>query len=417
MSLSAWRRAVGPAARLRETAAGRAVARVPHQAWFLFCGLAIAVSPAFDTRVLYLIITIALFVVFRLGMTRFAAAVVFLAFFWLVFPERLLRVWTGIDFDLPLRLTAAEEDIFFLVGLYVLLGIGLNVVVGFAGLLDLGYVAFFAIGAYAWGMVSSPVSPVQPDIAISWWLIAPLAMVIAAAAGALLGLPVLRLRGDYLAIVTLGFGEIIRIIILNATDLTNGTQGLYRIGRIAVPDTELRNAGEVFLLVLIGAFAMAFAALRLQRSRVGRAWEAIREDEDVAAAMGVDTTRFKLLAFAIGASLGGLGGAIFAARQGAIFPQDFTLIVSINVVALVIIGGMGSIPGVVLGALVLIGLPEVLRDVRLGGLIDPARDRLILYGALLVAVMVLRPAGILPARRRELEFAQAESAAEEQKVD
>jgi branched-chain amino acid transport system permease protein len=133
--------------------------------------------------------------------------------------------------------------------------------------------------------------------------------------------------------------------------------------------------------------------------------------------MGVNTTRSKLLAFAIGASLGGLGGAIFAARQGAIFPQDFTLIVSINVVALVIIGGMGSIPGVVLGSLVLIGLPEVLRDVRLGGLVDPARDRLVLYGALLVAVMILRPAGLLPARRRQLEFAQAHAAAEEQKVD
>jgi branched-chain amino acid transport system permease protein len=284
-------------------------------------------------------------------------------------------------------------------------------------LLDLGYVAFFAIGAYTWGLVASPVSPVRPEITPSFWLMAPLAMLLTAGAGVLLGIPVLRLRGDYLAIVTLGFGEIIRIILLNATDITNGTQGLFRIERISVPGTELRNAGEVFLLILIGAFIMGVGALRLQASRVGRAWEAIREDEDVAEAMGVNTTRYKLLAFAIGASLGGLGGAIFAARQGAIFPQDFTLIISINVVALVIIGGMGSIPGVVLGSLVLIGLPEVLRDVRLGGVIDPARDRLILYGALLVAVMILRPAGLLPARRRELEFAQAEAEGREDKVE
>lgn len=394
-----------------------AAGSVDRRVWYVLCGLAIAISPAFDIRLLYLIITVALFVVFRLGMTRFATVTLFLAFLWLSFPERLVRVWTGLDLDLPLRLTSAEQDIFFLVGLYVMLGIGLNVVVGFAGLLDLGYVAFFAIGAYTWALVASPVSPVAPDVQFSFWLMAPVAVVVAAAAGALLGIPVLRLRGDYLAIVTLGFGEIIRIIALNAVDITNGTEGLYRIARIGVPGTTLRGAGEVFLLVLIGAFVMGLAALRLQASRVGRAWEAIREDEDVAQAMGVNTTNYKLLAFAIGASLGGLGGTIFAARQGAIFPQDFTLAVSINVVALVIIGGMGSIPGVVLGSLVLIGLPEVLRDVRLGGLVDPARDRLVLYGALLVAVMVLRPTGLLPARRRQLEFAQAHAAAEEQKVD
>jgi branched-chain amino acid transport system permease protein len=394
-----------------------ALRTVDHRVWYVLCGLAIAISPAFNTRLLYLIITVALFIIFRLGMTRFATVTVFLAFLWLVFPARILAVWTGISLDLPLRLTPAEQDIFFLVGLYVLLGIGLNVVVGFAGLLDLGYVAFFAIGAYTWALVASPVSPVAPDVDLSFWVMAPVAMALAAGAGALLGIPVLRLRGDYLAIVTLGFGEIIRIIVLNADGLTNGTEGLYRIDRISLLGVTLRNAGEVFLLVLIGAFLMGFAALRLQSSRIGRAWEAIREDEDVAQAMGVNTTRSKLLAFAIGASLGGLGGAIFAARQGAIFPQDFTLIVSINVVALVIIGGMGSIPGVVLGSLVLIGLPEVLRDVRLGGLVDPARDRLVLYGALLVAVMILRPAGLLPARRRQLEFAQAHAAAEEQKVD
>lgn len=396
---------------LRLTVVRRVLARVPARLWHLLAGLVIAVSPALDTRGLYLVIILALYLSFRVGMTRFAAAVLFGAFLWLAFPERLLRIWTGLDVNLPLRLTAAEEDIFFLVGLYVLLGIGLNIVVGFAGLLDLGYVAFFAIGAYTWGIVASPVSPLLPDLHVPFWLMAIVAMMLAAVAGALLGLPVLRLRGDYLAIVTLGFGEIIRIFALNANDLTNGTEGLYRISRIGVPGAVLRSTGEIFLLVLISAFVMGLAALRLQQSRMGRAWEAIREDEDVAEAMGVETTRYKLLAFALGASLGGLGGAIFAARQGAIFPQDFSLIISINVVALVIIGGMGSIPGVVFGSLVLIGLPEVLRDVRLGGLIDPARDRLILYGALLVAVMVLRPAGFLPARRRMLEFAQASAAA------
>ena len=328
----------------------------------------------------------------------------------------------------------------FLVGLYVTLGIGLNVVVGLAGLLDLGYVAFFATGAYVVAIFGSPVSPVI-DGTIDYWLLLPLAIVVGALIGVLLGLPVLPLRGDYLAIVTLGFGEIIRLILLNRPDVTNGSSGLYEIERPSMGLFTINTTTEFYVLIVVAAFIVWFLTARIRDSRVGRAWEAIREDEDVAAAMGINTTRYKLMAFSLGAAIGSLGGAIYAPFIDFIAPVSFGLVVSINVLAVVVIGGMGSTQGIVAGAFILIGMPQIFtfsetRDVfeQLGWLRDPANViidglnliplvdlreippedewgeklsdyRFIIYGLLLVAVMVLRPSGIFPSRRREMEFA------------
>ncbi|MBI2767914.1 MAG: ABC transporter ATP-binding protein [Chloroflexi bacterium] len=337
---------------------------------------------------------------------------------------------------------------FFLVGLYATLGLGLNVVVGMAGLLDLGYVAFFATGAYVVGILSAPDSP-HYSAFFSYWYLLPMAVGIGALVGVLLGLPVLPLRGDYLAIVTLGFGEIIRILALNMSDQTNGSSGLFEIGR---PDISyLHNLGLTgrstvdnvqyfYVMIVIAAFAVWFVTSRLRDSRVGRAWEAIREDEDAARGMGINTTRYKLMAFSTGAAIGALGGAIYAPFIDFIAPNSFSLLVSINVLALVIIGGMGSTQGVVAGSLILIGVPELLQfsetaDVLskfdwvgqgVNQVIDginavthldlstlpPAEKwgaklalyRFIIFGALLVAIMVLRPSGLFPSRRRKMEF-------------
>ncbi|MGE5594808.1 MAG: branched-chain amino acid ABC transporter permease [Hyphomicrobiales bacterium] len=328
---------------------------------------------------------------------------------------------------------------FFLVALYVTLGMGLNVVVGLAGLLDLGFVAFFATGAYVVAIFGSPVSP-SVDGIVNYWVLLPLAVGIGAFVGIALGMPVLPLRGDYLAIVTLGFGEIIRILLLNMDNFTRGSSGLYGIEKPAVGDLRIDNVEKFYFMIVIAAFLVWFASSRLRDSRVGRAWEAIREDEDVAAGMGVNTVRYKLMAFAIGASIGALGGAIYAPFIDFVAPQSFSLLVSINVLAIVIIGGMGSTQGVIAGSLILIGVPEILQFketadllAKLGWLRDflntiidglnliPVFDidklppsaewgekialyRFIVYGALLVLVMVLRPSGLFPSRRRELEF-------------
>ncbi|MBM3152058.1 MAG: ABC transporter ATP-binding protein [Chloroflexi bacterium] len=277
-------------------------------------------------------------------------------------------------------------------GLYIILGLGLNVVVGFAGLLDLGYVAFYAIGAYTFGLLAGN----HFDIHLSFWLIIPIAAMLASLAGILLGLPVLKMRGDYLAIVTLGFGEIIRLLATNLTGLTNGSQGLYSLDSPYLLGLELKTGTHFYYLIFILVLLVLFIVFRLDRSRIGRAWVAIREDEDVAQMMGVNTTRYKLLAFAIGALIGGLGGAIFAAWQGSIFPDNFNLFVSINVLCLIIIGGMGSIPGVIIGAFALIALPDILREF--------ANYRLLLFGLLLIIMMIARPEGFIPSRRRQLEL-------------
>lgn len=303
-----------------------------------------------------------------------------------------LVLLTGLLCGLPPLVGNYWTQILGDIGIYVILGIGLNVVVGFAGLLDLGYVAFYAIGAYGYALLASP----QFGIHIPFFLMLPICVALAAGGGALLGVPVLRMRGDYLAIVTLGFGEIIRIVLNNLDPVTNGPRGLLRIDPPALGGFLIHTPAGWYYLILCGILLSVFVADRLNNSRIGRAWIAMREDQDAASVMGINILKYKLLAFTIGASFAGIGGAMFAARQGSIFPENFSLMVSINVLCLIIIGGMGSIPGVILGAVVLIGLPEVLREVQ--------QYRMLAFGALLVIMMIFRPTGFIPSARRRMEF-------------
>ncbi|MDQ3880455.1 MAG: leucine/isoleucine/valine transporter permease subunit [Chloroflexota bacterium] len=294
------------------------------------------------------------------------------------------------------------SQVLVLVGLYLLLALGLNIVVGYAGLLDLGYVAFFAVGAYLMALLTSPASSL--GIGLSFWVALPIVMIGAAATGILIGAPVLRLRGDYLAIVTLGFGEIARILFLSDAlkPWLGGTQGILGIPNLSIFGFEFRQPEDLYYPILAFCGLAAFIAFRLATSRVGRAWNAMREDEQVAQATGVNITNYKLLAFALGATLGCLSGALFAVQLHSVFPGSFSILVSITVLAVIILGGMGSIPGVVLGAFVLIGFPELLREF--------AEYRLLVYGIVLVAMMLLRPEGLLPdvGRRRELHEAEEE---------
>lgn len=285
------------------------------------------------------------------------------------------------------------------VGIYVLLGLGLNVVVGLAGLLDLGYVAFFAIGAYTVALLTAP----EPHhLQWSFWVALPIGIALAAIAGVLLGIPVLRMRGDYLAIVTLGFGEIIRNMSRSdvLTPLTAGPRGVRNIAGPTLFGKPFNDNTAFLYLIILACLLVIFVTLRLQNSRVGRAWIAMREDEIVARAMGINTLSYKLLAFGIGAAFAGLGGVIFASRNQFTGPDDHVLMVSINVLCLVIVGGMGSIPGVIVGALVLKGLPEVLRELDI--------YRILAFGALLVVMMILRPEGLWPSARQRLEVHQSE---------
>ncbi len=338
--------------------------------------------------------------------------------------------------------------------LYIMLALGLNIVVGFAGLLDLGYIAFYAVGAYLAGLLASPqfatllesiinqypllgdslVAILGPEIQqngihLSVWMIVPLAAALAGFFGALLGAPTLKLRGDYLAIVTLGFGEIIRIFMNNLNEpinFTNGPQGINMIDPIRVFGVNL--AGEAgsratvfiggvgipsvnayYFLFLALCVAVVFITSRLQHSRLGRAWVAIREDEIAAKAMGINTRNVKLLAFSMGASFGGVAGAMFASFQGFVSPESFSLTESIVVLAMVVLGGIGHIPGVILGGALLAALPEVLRHVveplqeKLFGhvLIEAEVLRQLLYGLALVLTMLMRPAGLWPAPKHE----------------
>ena len=306
--------------------------------------------------------------------------------------------------------------------LYCLLALGLNIVVGFAGLLDLGYIAFYAVGAYTYALLSSP----HFGLHLPFWVILPIGAAVAAFFGVLLGTPTLKLRGDYLAIVTLGFGEIVRIFLNNLSrpvNMTNGPQGIagidpLRIGSFSLAQPQrwlgLDFSGPVKYYYALLALLLAIIAvnLRLQNSRIGRAWEAIREDEVAARAMGINTTQLKLLAFAMGATFGGVAGGMFASIQGFISPESFVLVESIMVVSMVVLGGMGNVWGVILGALLLSFTPEVLRwtvdplQRALFGrsLIDPEVIRMLLFGLALVLMMLYRPAGLLPSavRRREL---------------
>ena len=295
---------------------------------------------------------------------------------------------------LPLVVGRRSSEILGTIGLYVLLGLGLNIVVGFAGLLDLGYVAFFAVGAYATAMLTSPASPaISPEI--SFWAALPIVILLAAIVGLFVGAPVLRLRGDYLAIVTLGFGEIAREIFKSswAQPVTGGAQG---IQSIPPPLPFDRDPQVIYYPILFFCILAGLGAASLAASRVGRAWNAMREDESVAEATGVNTTYYKLLAFGLGAAFGCLSGAFFAAKIGVVFPDSFSILVSINALALIILGGMGNIWGVVVGAFVLVGLPEFLREFE--------EYRLLIYGAVLVVMMLVRPEGLLPSRARQAEL-------------
>ena len=309
--------------------------------------------------------------------------------------------------------------------LFVFLSLGLNIVVGFAGLLDLGYVAFFGVGAYVYALLASP----HFGLHLPFWAILPLGAAAAALCGVLLGAPTLKLRGDYLAIVTLGFGEIVRIFLNNLSqpvNITNGPQGIARIDPVQIgalnfgrTDTLLgltvSGPMKYYYLLLALLLLVIVINLRLQNSRIGRAWEAIREDEIAARAIGIDTARVKLLAFAMGASFGGVAGGMFAAIQAFISPESFVLTESVMILAMVVLGGMGNIWGVVIGALLLSFVPEMLRytveplQMAVFGklLVEPEVIRMLLFGLALVLMMRFRPAGLWPLRARRREFAAA----------
>jgi len=284
------------------------------------------------------------------------------------------------------------------IGLFILMGLGLNIVVGYAGLLDLGYVAFYALGAYTMAVLTTTGGEITANIEWTFWQALPVAVLGAVVAGVVLGIPVLKIRGDYLAIITLGFGEIIRIMFLSdfLKPYLGGSFGIVLIASPTLGSTALKTPQTLYYVILAACLVALFVAYRLRDSRIGRAWKAIREDEDVAQAMGINLTTTKLLAFATGAAFGGLSGAIFASKLSTVYPHSFVLLVSINVLALIIVGGMGSLPGVVVGALLLVGMPELLREF--------SEFRLLIYGALLIAMMISKPEGFLPeaVHKREL---------------
>ncbi len=309
--------------------------------------------------------------------------------------------------------------------LYVLLALGLNIVVGYAGLLDLGFVAFYAVGAYMYALLASPhlfetfpwIAALLPNgLHTPIWLIVPLAAGLAAIAGVILGTPVLKLRGDYLAIVTLGFGEIIRVFLNNLEhpiNITNGPRGLDRIDSMQMFGVDFGKRLEIggYVIPSVTMYYYLFLSLvvisvvichRLETSRIGRAWMAIREDEVAAKAMGINTRNMKLLAFAMGATFGGVAGAMFAAFQGFVSPESFSLMESIMIVAMVVLGGMGHLPGVIVGAVLLAALPEVLRYVAgplqqmTGGRLDASILRQLLIATAMISIMLLRPRGLWP---------------------
>ncbi|MGH2538816.1 MAG: branched-chain amino acid ABC transporter permease [Candidatus Promineifilaceae bacterium] len=294
------------------------------------------------------------------------------------------------------------SEVLDLVGIYLLMGLGLNIVVGYAGLLDLGYVAFFAVGAYATAILTSPSSPAwSPEL--TFWAAIPFVVLAAALAGILVGTPVLRLRGDYLAIVTLGFGEIARILFVSEwlVPYVGGAQGILSIPKIRVGTFVAATPPDLFYPILGFVLVTIYIAWALKRSRIGRAWMAMREDEPVAEAMGIDITAAKLSAFVVGAVLASFGGALFATKIGSIFPHSFEILVSITVLVLIIVGGMGSIPGVIVGALILVGLPNLLREFD--------EYRLLFYGALLIFMMLKKPEGFIPEKERMRELHQDEA--------
>ena len=288
-----------------------------------------------------------------------------------------------------------EQDVAINVLVYVCLGLGLNIVIGLAGMLDLGYIAFYGVGAYTYALLSV-------NFQIPFWLSLPVAAFTACIAGCIIGYPTLRMRGDYLAIVTLGFGEIVRIILNNWMELTNGPNGILGIkapgiffpsfaGGFSLEHLYLKKLHYLYYVILLLTIFTIIAVRRLNLSRIGRAWEAIREDETAAELMGINTYRLKLLAYAMGAIFAGLAGAFFAARVRFVSPESFTFLESATVLAMVVLGGMASIPGVILGALALIVLPEIFREFEL--------YRMLCLGGAMVAMMVFKPTGFIAAKR------------------
>ncbi|MGH7880878.1 MAG: high-affinity branched-chain amino acid ABC transporter permease LivM, partial [Candidatus Binataceae bacterium] len=298
--------------------------------------------------------------------------------------------------------------------IYVMLGWGLNIVVGLAGLLDLGYVAFYAVGAYSYALLAK-------EFGFTFWLLLPLAGILSSFWGILLGFPVLRLRGDYLAIVTLAFGEIIRLILINVVDLTNGYAGISAIPRpsfFGIPFTDESNGFDatfgmeysplhrtifLYYVILALAFVTSFVTIRLRRLPVGRAWEALREDEIACRSLGINTTNTKLTAFAMGAMFAGFAGSFFAARQGFISPESFTFLESATVLSIVVLGGMGSQIGVALAAIAFVGGTEMLRELNFlkqifGADFDPTQYRMLLFGFCMVLIMIWRPRGLISTR-------------------
>jgi branched-chain amino acid transport system permease protein len=296
----------------------------------------------------------------------------------------------------PFVFSSYQTSIMTTALMYVILGLGLNIVVGLAGLLDLGYVAFYAVGAYSYALLNQ-------HFGLGFWSALPAGALLGALFGILLGFPVLRLRGDYLAIVTLGFGEIIRLILENWNEFSSGPSGIANIPRPSLFGYDLSlRASNIYLYFLMLAFVFVtiFVVGRLQNSRIGRAWIALREDEVACQAMGIDKTRTKLTAFALGATWAGMMGVVFAAKTTFVNPASFTFLESAMILSIVVLGGMGSIVGVVIGALVLILLPEYLRAF--------SDLRMLLFGATMVVMMVFRPEGIVRTARRSYRFRETE---------
>jgi branched-chain amino acid transport system permease protein len=286
---------------------------------------------------------------------------------------------------LPLFLNDYYRDIMTLTGMYIVLALGLNIVVGQAGLLNLGYVAFYAIGAYTYAILST-------TFGLSFWPGLVAGGSVAAVFAVLLGMPTLRLRGDYFAIVTLGLGEITRIILNNWDSMTGGPNGISKIGRPVVAGYELHTTLDFYYLITVIVIVTVFAMHRLISSRIGRAWVAIREDEVAAEAMGVNTYRMKLLAFVLGSAWAGIVGVFFSAKMAFVSPESFTFFESVMILCMVVLGGMGSIPGIILGALLLITIPEIFREFQ--------DYRMLAFGIALVLMMVFRPQGLLGARKK-----------------
>jgi branched-chain amino acid transport system permease protein len=318
------------------------------------------------------------------------------------------------------------------IGIYVMLALGLNIVVGYAGLLDLGYIAFYAMGAYAGVLVGDIFTKVTHLPGLAYWAMIPVAAAVAALTGLALGTPVLRLRGDYLAIVTLGFGEIVRIILNNLAVVTNGAAGLPKAGQVmpspwpldwlkdnvhfTIPainfDFSFTNNLFWYIVIVLLCMLTIFVVTRLDNSRLGRSWVAMREDEVAANSVGINTTVAKLWAFSLGALWGGIAGVTFANFQAFVSPESFTFIESVFVVVSVVIGGMGSIPGVIVGAILIQGIPETIRGLASSGVVNLTGEqialisnyRFLVFGLLLVVMMAWRPQGFIPSKRRAQEL-------------